>query len=384
MADQVAVWEGLEQAAVGLRGSGGITTVHLLKTAIVPDEDTVLADLEEADFDGYAPQAIPGWTNSHIALPPPYNVADKQTSDTVTFAAFDQDGTYVIYGLYLTDADGALLGVDLSNDNWPQTIPAGDQDISLNVATFTLNFVEVTPGGGCDPELMLDLDGDSLFGTPDGDPVPSWPDICDCPRAVLQYTGANQPTFEEGTDILHSRVRFVPDQWMITSLAYPFQDFTIMVVFRSDGLSAYERMVDSDYIQSFWLGRNASVADSWGGGIIDGAGTSRQFATLTDGDWHSLIMRRAGTTYSLFADGAFVSDMTVSGDPLWPQQVYLARSFVYAGYFEGAIGILRIWRIALTDEQCIEQMTEAASIYNTGLSGGGVGGNGSVEPPIGT
>jgi len=46
-------------------------------------------------------------------------------------------------------------------------------------------------------------------------------------------------------------------------------DFTVCVWFRDDGSGQFGRVVDKNFQTGFWLGRNDTTANSWGGGILE-------------------------------------------------------------------------------------------------------------------
>jgi hypothetical protein len=102
-----------------------------------------------------------------------------------------------------------------------------------------------------------------------------------------------------------------------TNLSTAFTDFTVGIWFKDQESNPYERLIDKDYTNGFWLGRNASLANSWGGGIRKPDMPYGKFIFLTDGQWHFIITVRSGTTHTIYGDGVTnkVSDI-VANTPL--------------------------------------------------------------------
>ncbi len=102
-----------------------------------------------------------------------------------------------------------------------------------------------------------------------------------------------------------------------TSLNTQFNDFTVSLWFKDDGvIQTYERLVDKNYVGGFWLGRNGSTANSWGGGILESSGPYGIFGTFPDGRWNHLVSVRSGTSHILYANGVQVNSNTVASTAL--------------------------------------------------------------------
>jgi hypothetical protein len=52
-----------------------------------------------------------------------------------------------------------------------------------------------------------------------------------------------------------------------TNFAPTFTDFTVCIWFKDNGSPQYGRLIDKDFVNGFWLGRNSNTPHSWGGGI---------------------------------------------------------------------------------------------------------------------
>lgn len=83
-----------------LLNNGGTTKVKLFKNNIVPDADTVLGDLTEADFDGYA-ELNPTGTAATING----SNQGEVEYDALTFTRASTGAAQTIYGYYLKAVD---------------------------------------------------------------------------------------------------------------------------------------------------------------------------------------------------------------------------------------------------------------------------------------
>ena len=152
-----------------------------------------------------------------------------------------------------------------------------------------------------------------------------------------------------------------------TNYGPTFTDFTIGVWFKDASSPAYGRIVDSIYNTGMMLMRNSSTANSWGGGIIEGAAPYGIFLTLTDGAWHYLVSVRSGTTHTLYGDGVTntVSN-TVSASALpgttigiggWTGSSTPSQSFI------GSIGPVQIYNRALSTNEILQNFNALRGRY---------------------
>jgi hypothetical protein len=100
------------------------------------------------------------------------------------------------------------------------------------------------------------------------------------------------------------------NQYVSTSYAPTFNDFTVIAWFKSTSNVAYSRILDKDYISGMWLGRYGSNVNSWGGGVLEAGFPFGRFITLQDENWHMIASIRQGTTHTIYGDGI---TNTVSG-----------------------------------------------------------------------
>jgi hypothetical protein len=88
-----------------------------------------------------------------------------------------------------------------------------------------------------------------------------------------------------------------------TSYGPQLNDFTVIGWFKSTGLSDYSRVVDKDYVNGMWIGRQNTISNSWGGGVRESSSPYGRYITLADNQWHMIVSKRDGTTHTIYGDG---------------------------------------------------------------------------------
>jgi hypothetical protein len=107
-------------------GSSSVTTmgnasVGLMRAPLSPSVNTVLADITEANFDGYVRKAAGFNGSAHIG---PGNLTIVQGS-TLVFVPDDTTTVNTIYGQFLVDGSASvLLGVEMFDQEYPLPTPA--------------------------------------------------------------------------------------------------------------------------------------------------------------------------------------------------------------------------------------------------------------------
>jgi len=131
--DAMEAWlKALYDLACSSSVSQRVLTLHLFQNDLVPDCATVLGDLTEADFTGYAeiellndedPQTCVG------KLQGPHTLPDETFAIYVDEQVFTASGTAnpnTIYGAYITDDDGLLIAVKRFAEPGPVGLATGD------------------------------------------------------------------------------------------------------------------------------------------------------------------------------------------------------------------------------------------------------------------
>ncbi len=134
-------------------------------------------------------------------------------------------------------------------------------------------------------------------------------------------TGTNDGIWEDSDSsgntgqlgLIGRSARFNLNDKVSTSITNQLGDFTVEVWFKDDGVTTtHERLADKSYTACFWLGRNASTVNSWGGGIQQPASPYGIYVNLADGQWNQIASIRDGNQHYLYGNGSSqMTSMTV-------------------------------------------------------------------------
>lgn len=151
------------------------------------------------------------------------------------------------------------------------------------------------------------------------------------------------------------------DDYVETALTDTLGDFTACAWFYSKGNDASARIIGKNYTSGFWVGRNPSVADQWGGGVLEPDDPYGIYVTLPDNAWNHICSIRSGTTHTIVGNGGAVSTSnTVSGSLLSSTNLSIgSSSSLDANFFNGVIDQVRVYSRSLSD-------AEVLSLYNRG------------------
>jgi hypothetical protein len=206
--------------------------------------------------------------------------------------------------------------------------------------------------------LVLDLDAgkqDSYPGT-----GTAWNDI-----SGFRNNGAlvNGPTFNSAN--AGSIVFDGTNDYVSTTYNTALNDFTACAWFNSTNISGYQRVLDKSFFAGFWVGRNTTFANSWGGGVCEPNPPYGRYITLTDGQWHYIVSRRQGTTHTILGDGVSnTTSGTVPSTTLSTSILGLGREFdVGPSIFKGNISIVHIYNRALSDQEILQNYNATKGRY---------------------
>jgi hypothetical protein len=135
-------------------------------------------------------------------------------------------------------------------------------------------------------------------------------------------------------------------------------DFTVGVWFYTTATpnAYYKRLVDFDFRNGFWLGRNANTY-TWGGGIKEGSLPYGIYLPFTNGEWHYLVSIRSGSTHILYGDGitSTISNTVTSGDLSSAGKILIAREYNdNTSFFNGNIAHVHIYNRALSAQEVLQ------------------------------
>jgi hypothetical protein len=199
--------------------------------------------------------------------------------------------------------------------------------------------------------LVLYLDASSPTSFPLVNQSTIWKDI-----SGNGYTGTltNDPTFTpaNGGSIVFDGT----NDYVSTTYNTALTDFTACAWFNSTNVSGYQRVLDKSFSTGFWIGRNTTLANSWGGGVCEGGPPYGRFITLTDNQWHYIVSKRQGTTHTILGDGITnTTSGTVTANALSTNILALGREYdIGPSIFKGNISIVHIYNRALSDQEILQ------------------------------
>jgi hypothetical protein len=245
------------------------------------------------------------------------------------------NGTTYYVRAYATNSVGTSYGNEISFTTTANTVTTG---LKLY---FDASNTSSYPGSG---NTLTDLSGNGNNGT--------------------LNTGTTFSSVNGGTMVFDGNTSNLGVQ---TNFSPTFTDFTVCVWYKDNGSPAYGRLVDQDYVDGFWLGRNSSTPNSWGGGIKEASAPYGVFLTLADSQWHFLTSTRSGTTHTIYGDGVTnkVSN-TVSAAALINSSINVG---VYSGgrnpaqIFKGNIPQVFIYNRALTEPEIMQLFNATKAQY---------------------
>jgi len=148
------------------------------------------------------------------------------------------------------------------------------------------------------------------------------------------------------------------DDSVATTFNSNLEDFTICCWFKAtdSSMGAYTRLMDKDFANGFWLGKDASNPNSWGGGIKESSPPFGIFLSLTDGQWNFITSIRESTTHTLYGNGiANTTSNTVDGSPLNPTDLLIGQYIGGFGYnFNGNVALVQVYNRALSSTEVLQ------------------------------
>jgi hypothetical protein len=187
------------------------------------------------------------------------------------------------------------------------TIPMLKQYIERDLGLFQSFTTTLTPINVDGTNLLLWYAADQETSYSNGNTVNTITNLSG------SASGSNATPFSAGpiytTDTLNSLpvYRFNNTGCRTTS-NYSFTNFTFYIVFNNtSGANSYERLVDHDFVNGFWLGRNSSTANSFGGGVRESSDPYGVFVTAQDGQWNIIGNQRDSTTHNIWNNGNFTA-----------------------------------------------------------------------------
>lgn len=189
-------------------------------------------------------------------------------------------------------------------------------------------------------------------------------------NSVLDISGNNYTSYMTGSALTYSNNRTynfntTSDNLLATNCNLTLGDFTCCIAFRDNGTPPYGRLVDKNYTDGFFLSRNSTTPNSWGGGILEAVSPYGIWIPLQDGIWHYLVSIRNSTTHILYGDGIQnTTSNTVSSALLSNINMGIGNWYYNSQHFKGEIGLVQLYNRALTEAEVLQNFNSIKNRYN--------------------
>jgi hypothetical protein len=161
----------------------------------------------------------------------------------------------------------------------------------------------------------LVLDSRYITGLSDGTGVSTWSDISGNGYDATQATAANQPLFKVNVQGGQPGLLFDgSNDSLATSYGPQSGNVTAFAVWKatSPGTTLYRRIMDKDYINAMWMGKDGPSAQSYGGGALQANLPYGTYVTLDNTNTHLLSASRSGTSWTITSESQTTATATVS------------------------------------------------------------------------
>jgi hypothetical protein len=127
----------------------------------------------------------------------------------------------------------------------------------------------------------------------------AWNDLVGTNNGTL----VNGPTFNSANG--GSIVFDGTNDFVSTTYNAALTNFTVCAWFLADLINpAAARVVDKNFTNGFWIGKNSSgAANSWGGGVREASTPFGRYITLPDGQWNFITSTRSNTIHTIYGNG---------------------------------------------------------------------------------
>lgn len=187
-----------------------------------------------------------------------------------------------------------------------------------------------------DAGASLVLDARYITGN-DGDAIGTWSDRSGNANDATQGTAANKPLLKVNIQGGQPALLFdgINDS-LATAYGPTSGDFTLCAVYKDSGAAGnYERIIDKNFAAGWWLGRSATNANTWGGGLLNAGAPYGIYGTLSDASAHVMLSKRGGTAHVIDADGATLTSQTVATTALDTTVIRIAVASSGSGFWSG-------------------------------------------------
>jgi hypothetical protein len=149
---------------------------------------------------------------------------------------------------------------------------------------------------------------------------------------------------------------------IVTNFTTALTNFHAIAIYRTAPGAAtgnYQRVLDKSFANGFYIGRNGTTLNQFGGGVRDGSPPFGIFATFPDNEWQMIGLSRTGTSIKLWNKGTVVNSKTGSSTAMDTTALRIGRDPAVAYGLGGWETAALIYNRELTPEE----MTQIYQYY---------------------
>lgn len=139
-----------------------------------------------------------------------------------------------------------------------------------------------------------------------------------------------------------------------------FHAISIFKCLSTTATGAYQRVLDKSFSNGFYIGRNGTTANQWGGGVRESVSPFGIFATFTDNQQQMIGLSRTGTSIKLWNKGTVVNSKVGSGVAMDTTGLRIGRDTAIAYGLGGYESAVLIYNRELTTDE----MTQIYQYYS--------------------
>lgn len=152
-----------------------------------------------------------------------------------------------------------------------------------------------------------------------------------------------------------------------TNYTQALTNFHAIAIYRCLSTTAtgnYQRVLDKNFANGFYIGRNSTTANEWGGGVKDGTTPFGIFSTFTDNQWQMIGLSRTGTSIKLWNKGNVVNSKTGNGTAMDASTLKIGRDPAIAYGLGGYVTATLIYQRELTPAEVTQIYQYYAPRFN--------------------
>ena len=185
----------------------------------------------------------------------------------------------------------------------------------------------------------LVLDARLITGLSDGTGVQTWSDVSGGGNDATQATSGLRPLYKTAVQGGQPGLLFDGTNDSMSSAYAPTSgDVTVFALFKPDSPPAFSRIVDKDYGNGFWFGKDGSASDpKYGGGCRQTSSPFGVFLTMDATASHVMSGSRSSTTWTITDETKATGSATVISTAFSTEKIWIGINSFGNAWWKGHI-----------------------------------------------